>query len=537
MLAVDLTSAVVIPQLVTVVGALVAGVGAVLRSWIENRDARARGDRRLELAGKRTASAKEWLEISDLDESLRKRAHKNLAEAVDETERALYEASADSSTALRQLWRLLLLVRRRNPASYVLAVLFLFLSVFVWLLVCIPAPGDDDFSVPGAIALSIAITLLLRVAVGLLISLLENRSTSGGETLTELTVSNGAATMTTKGPHRLKKGDEIVVDASDDRFDGTFIITNKTEWTFSFKPSRWVADVESHEMHGWVCGESVKNQILGLFMIRGGRPRRPVAVSVLFLASVLGVSIWSVGNAVDDFDGEQYPLCYGEPYDGGYFGYFDLFQEVQEATEFLNSEAPVWGEPRSLPIGNVAPSGSGNTLVADDGTEFALDEFQLRYADEGVVLYRRDGDRRLTKIGEPCRPQQLNVRVTSEEDEAVRELFNFYDDTAGFETGEELFLIYPGTGDDADQQINAYFGPDGRLIAVCDELNYPEIQPCLEPDNVYVDAGLEALINRAFLTGLWILGFAIVARLLGGWLANKLEPPEPRSPDTSAVES
>ena len=64
MIAVDLNNDVIIPSGVAIVGAIVAGISAVLKSWFENRDARSRGDRKLDLATKRTAFAKDWIDIS-----------------------------------------------------------------------------------------------------------------------------------------------------------------------------------------------------------------------------------------------------------------------------------------------------------------------------------------------------------------------------------------------------------------------------------------------------------------------------------------
>jgi hypothetical protein len=522
-IAVDLSNDVVIPQLVAIVGAVVAGISAVLQSWIENKGARSRGDRKLDLARRRTEFAKEWIELSDsLGErtDLREQADKNLEEAVKEAERAFYEASADTSTALVQLRRLLLLVRRRNPASYVVSGLFLFLSVFVWLLVCIPAPEDEDPSLLVAIAISIALTFALRVVAGVVVSALERIAREDAETITTAAVHENVVTLTTKGPHGFPLGAEreVVVDASDDRFDGTFLVTPISEQEFTFKPRHWAPDVDRLSMHGWVCGDTVGTQLRRLFLVQGGRRTALEWVaSAVFLVSVVVVSVLLVSDARDDLDAAGYPFCYGQPYDGGYFGEVDDFETIEEAARFLNEDAPLWSASLALSTGAV-PAGDGR-LVADDGTEFVFDGYRLGYASGGTVLYERTGDNQLEPVDDPCEPQQRNVRRTTEPLDAAQ-LFNYFDDSAGYGTADELTALYESGRTGANQQVKVFFGPDGRLIPACDE-SYAEIQPCLEERNVYFDSGLDARINRIFQVGLMIFGFAIGLRLLI-WLLGKL---------------
>lgn len=556
MFAVDLSNDVVIPQLVTLVGALVAGGSAVLRSWIENKDARARGDRKLELARQRTAFAREWIEISesldagrsvppvsavgihelgrdDKRTQLRDQADKNLKEAVQEAERAFYEASADTSTALLQLRRLLMLVRRRNPASYVVTGLFLFLSVFVWLLVCIPAPGSD-FSLVAAIAISIVATVALRVVAGVVVGALEQFVRRDSETIKEIAVRDNTVTLTTRGPHGLSRDEQptVVIDASDDRFDGTFTVVPKTDTTFEFQLPRWMPDVESLDMRGWVCGDRVGQQIRRLFLIHGGRPHSvDLVVGALFVAAVVAFSVWAVSDARNDIDAEGYPFCQAQPYDGGYFGEYDPFLDTADAAVFLNEAAPLWAEPGSLPVGPVRLGTASGTLVAADGTEFVYDEVRLRFERGATVLYERTGDKRLEPIGDPCEPQPIPVEIDTFR-EGVIELFNFFDDSAGYGTGEEQQFIYQGD-QKSGRQIQAYFGPDGRLIPVCDEVNYPEIQPCLEERNVDFDSGLDATITRAFWTGVMILSFAIGLRLVI-WLLARLRATREQRPTEAA---
>jgi hypothetical protein len=133
---------------------------------------------------------------------------------------------------------------------------------------------------------------------------------------------------------------------------------------------------------------------------------------------------------------------------------------------------------------------------------------------------------RLERVDDPCEPQLRSVLVradqaatTEAQEDAVAELFNYFDDSAGFATGDP-YTVYESGPRDSNRQIEVFFGPDGRLIPACDE-SYSEIQPCLEEGNVSFDSGLDATINRLFQVGMTIVGFAIGLRLLI-WVLGRL---------------
>jgi hypothetical protein len=582
MIAVDLSNDVIIPSGVAIVGALVAGISAVLRSWFENKDARSRGDRKLDLAMRRTEFARSWIEISEkLDETtphtddtapgpdtpipeskaeLVKRARKELLESAEETEIAFYDATTDTSTGLGQLRRLLMLQRRRSLASYVVSALFLYLSVFVWLLVCIPTPGDDGYSIPAAIFISIVATFVLRVLAGLVVAGLERHATSPHEKIADVAVSEGVVTVTTEDEHGFEPDQHVLIDASNDKFDGTFKVRDVPDASsFTFK-MRTANAASIPGVTGWVSGDSVKSQIKRLFMIEGGHRRSTYVVSGLFLASIVGISIGAVA-AADRYDTEQHNVCVGDPYDGTYFGTSDPLFDPDDAANFIRFEAPPWStkfltftivetsenrENSFFESDYLRDQAAGETddwkswtLVDSNGDKYTLDAFGLRYEDKSTVLYRRIGDSGLKKIGDPCAPQRLDVTITDLNDSGTAAegtgsvLFEFYDDSANGDSS----IVSLRTGDDqgTHKQIKAYFGRDGRLIPVCDDVRYPEIYPCLEPTDAYYDSGLDAAVTRAFLVGLAIFLGAIVSRLIFGWIAKLLEPSEHPKRDMPAV--
>ncbi len=542
MIAVDLGREIFVPTAVALIGALVAGISAVVKSWFENRDARRRAERQLELADKRTKFVSQWVGISDeLDDddeakaAARERARAELDEAYNEAQLAFNQAKNDASTVFRQFRRLLMLVRRRNPVSYVVSGLFLFVTTFVWLLLCIPDPGDDSFSIVAAILLSLATTIVLRAVAELVIGLFERLSMSDGQTITDLAVRSNVVTVTTQASHGLAENQPVVVDASNDVFDGTFTVTSVPDsTTFTFEHR--AADVKSANVTGWVCGDTFKSQMRHLLMTDGGRPRSVQVVSGLFLVSLLAFSMFAVVTATDDLDADAYPQCYGAPYDGTYFGITDLDRflddegelDVDAAVEFLQDQVPLWSPDYSgITIAQRIRSDADRDveswlLVDDRGDEYGLDEYGLYFADGGSVLYAKSADDRLREIGDPCDPQQLTVHTPADapSDRDGPLLFVYFDDS-GDEADAGLVGLYEGQGDD-EVKIEAYFGRDGRLIPVCSAEN-PEIEPCIARDNVYFDSGLENTVSRLFAVGLQIIVFAIAARLLFGLIARGLD--------------
>lgn len=537
MIAVDLSNDVIVPSSVAIVGALAAGISAIFNSWFENRDARRKADRQLDLARRRVDFVNEWVAVSntldatDADDEVRAnqraddvaRARKELTEAADEAEAAFHDAKTDTSTVLREFRRLLMLVRRRNLASYVVAGLFLFVSIFVWLVVCIPQPGDDSFSVATAIFLSLSATIALRLVAELAVTVLERSSTSDAQTITRVAVKDDVATITTKAAHGLSANQEVIIDASNDTFDGRVTVTSVTKTTFSF-PLR-VADVRSASVTGWVCGEAVAEQLKRLALVPSGRRVSTYVVSGLFFVSLLVVSVLVVNAARHDLDRAAYPNCIGESYAGSYFGALDLYlASADDAVRFLGEDVPPWTSFKApIEITKRTTDSSGATILEDrNGDEYVVTETgDLKYADESTVLYARAGDLRLTKLSKPCDPQSLSVRRTDKPD-AQRELFVYYDDSNGYLTAKDLTYVYPGTGP-GTVRIETYFGRDGRMIPVCNDIDYPEIQPCLDRSNAYYDSGLDAWVTRAFWVGLQIVGFALLSRLLFGLFAAAIE--------------
>lgn len=624
MIALNLSNDVIIPSGVAIVGALVAGISAILRSWIENRDARTRGDRKLDLAMKRTEFAREWITIGQqLDDDgpnagdtgpniddprpeskagLIEHARSELYEAARETQIAFYDATTDTSTGLGQLRRLLMLTRRRTLASYVVSGLFLYSTIFVWLIVCIPTPGDDGFSIVAAIFISIVATFVLRVLAGSVVGGLERRAISDAERITDVAVNDNVVTITTKAPHGFETGQTVTIDASDDRFDGTFddvgvpVVENVPDENGVFGANTFTFELRSANAQslpgvtGWVCGDSVKEQMRRLFMINH-RTRRPARLaSGLFLLSIVAMSTTAVVVADNLYDRGDYPRCIGDPYDGTYYGVDDHLFDVSAAEDLIQVTAPVWSDywltfsikkseqnttNTYFDSDYLQKTGPGEqddspswTLWDTNDQKYFLDDRGLRYYDKNTVLYRRFGDSGLRPIGKPCAPQSLQVSITQatilgfddnqyvvpgryevddqnttvffprewrpgEEELYEMSLFEYYDDSS--RTGVSWISLPTAGAPGKTNTIDAYFGRDGRLIPVCNDVNYPEISPCLDKSDAYHDSGLDRAVTLAFWTGLVILVGTIVSRLLFGWIANRFDPPSPKEPKQSAV--
>lgn len=590
MFAVDLDQAIVIPTGVAVIGALVAGASAALNSWFENRDVRRRVERQLDLARKRTEFVEQWVSVSekveqpvsvgkeveqpvsvgepnsdekDMPLEVHERARRELDQAYDDARAAFRQARTDGSTFGRKLRWLLMLVRRRNPASYLVSGSFLFLSVFAWLLVCIPDPSYDDFSVLAAVFVSVSITVGLRVVAEMIVSVFERFRKSPAQRITNVSVSADLVTLTTLGHHGLTEGQEVVVDVLNDLFDGTYNITGVPELN-EFRFEHRAPNISSAQMTGWVCGDTPRQQLRHLLMIQGGRGRPAYAISGLFLLSLVVVSAISTSGSVDDLDLES--RCIGDDYFGGYFG--DVWPDdlevagwrfidesgaidVERYVELLNfpprwtPELPILIENSvlidsfDLEMGDMEQSTEVYEVWVLENTfqpDFVLEGDLLVYGDGNVILTTKDPNGRLRPLDDPCKPQTLTVARESIEFGDTEDSFAEYDENvaegefAGFGDPQLLFVYYgverveylydrPREG---TMEIDAYFGHDGRLIPVCDE-ERPEILPCLVAGDVYFDSGLVASVWALFRVSLSILGLAILARILFGALVAAAE--------------
>lgn len=174
-----------------VIGAVVAGISAVVKAAYERRDQRLTAARQLELATKRTEFVSSWLQVSrtlaDDEEFLAEanaKARAELVEAYLEAQHALADgqsaAARDSRTTLvDQVRWVLLLERRRHWLSYVAVGTFWMLTLFLWLGITEETGDGEDEIATWEYALFVAfITIVLRCAVGALVSWLERRAAS-----------------------------------------------------------------------------------------------------------------------------------------------------------------------------------------------------------------------------------------------------------------------------------------------------------------------------------------------------------------------
>ena len=174
-----------------VIGAVVAGISAVVKAAYERRDRRLTAARQLELATKRTEFVASWLQISrTLDDDAaflaeaNAKARAELVEAYEEAQHALADGRSatarDSwSTLADQVRSVLLLERRRHWMSYVVTGSLWVCVLFVWLGVT-EANGDDtdDVATWEYLLAAAFLTILLRLVAGALVSWLERRATS-----------------------------------------------------------------------------------------------------------------------------------------------------------------------------------------------------------------------------------------------------------------------------------------------------------------------------------------------------------------------
>jgi len=188
-----------------VLGALVAGISAVVKSAFDRREARRSAERQLELASKRTEFVKEWLDVIRTldDENLSKaaaiRVKPDLELAYTDAQQALHrsrsnlEESWGNKVRSQFLW-LLMLKPRRRAASYITVVVFYVVTLYFWFflfipedLVYTPAEIAEDPSVVTSIGVELitatTITIVLRVVAGLVVRALERRAKPAAEDL------------------------------------------------------------------------------------------------------------------------------------------------------------------------------------------------------------------------------------------------------------------------------------------------------------------------------------------------------------------
>ncbi len=534
MIAIDLGSEILLPAVVTLVGAVVAGLSAAVKSWIENRGARRRAERQIELADQRTKFVGSWVGVSDTLEdapapgSPRDRARSELDQAFVDAQRAYDQAKNETSTVFRQFRRLLMLVRRRNPASYVVSGLFLFVATFTWLLVCIPEPSNDEFSIFSAVLISFVTTIVLRCVAELVVNFFEHRRTPDNQTVSDLSAESNVVTITTRAPHGLSPNEMVVVDVTKDVFDGTFTVVSVPTPT-SFTVEHAVADTAAADVKGWVCGDGIKMQMKQLLMIDGNHGRAGKVLGGLFLVWVLYSSMSMVYAMTTELDTDDYPSCNGMLYVGSYFGDNDLPKFLDErgepdvalAVEFLEDEVPLWS-PEFSGISIVEQIEFADsrdlpdvwTLVDSEGNRYVLDEYGLYYEDASTELHTKTVDDRLEELGDPCDPQEITVHTLSGEwtqrDGPL--LFLRFDPSA--DESDFIEELYEGEGEN-ERKIEAYFGHDGRLIPVC-SADGTRIEPCIARANVYYDSGLDYTVSLLFEYALGVITLLIIGRLLLG---------------------
>lgn len=180
-----------------VVGALVAGLSAVVKTVYERRDERLTAHRQLELASKRTEFVSEWLEVCrsvagddvEFAASATSRARAELEEAYEEAQQALSRSrsaltQSSSMTVGQQLGSVLMLRRRRRAMSYVAVAMFYVVVVSLWAgslslepKVIDREPNDDYLPLWQYALVAAVSTIVLRFLVGAFVAWLEGRGT------------------------------------------------------------------------------------------------------------------------------------------------------------------------------------------------------------------------------------------------------------------------------------------------------------------------------------------------------------------------
>lgn len=459
----------VIPTVVALSGVIVAGLSAVLTTYFENRDARRNIQRQLDLATKRTEFIEKWISVSRSfgeHAEARTKALAELNEAYDDAQVAIQQSQQRDSSVFRRLGFLLMLQRRESLASYVASGLFLFASVAIWMLWCIPEPGFQ-FSVAGAVLGAISMTFFLRVLAEVVVRGLEGFSR-----------------------WRSRRRDARRPVAS---------------------PS---PDSEAPESGG----VAVADQLRLLVMIQPRRNMVSYAVSALF---VLGVSasalvmfqqaIWA--EPLDD-------VACAARYDGGYYGEvipddqgfppYD-YSETESPTGF-SFEGDVYLQD-DLGVTYVGWESFG--YVNEDGS--AVPEFFDVYLWDDARLT----DRRGNSLDKECKSIQVKLteRRGTPAEGAVPEgrlLYGYFDEYNNY---EQVEFYLGGTG---STTLEGYYATDDRFMPVCTD-ERPSLYTCIDPGDVYYDSGAYRLVSRLVSAGFWIIGIALAARLVAGLLVFGLE--------------
>ncbi len=174
-----------------VVGAIVAGLSALVKGVIERRDARVTAERQLALATTRTAFIKEWLAVSNdvndpayaQDAAIRAKA--DLEQAYQEANEAL----ARGRSVIDESWRdkvvdqlrwLLLIRDRHATAARSVVIACYVLVIFTWFAMLLPEEAGDPDALPlwqDALVAAI-VTIILRAVAGFAVRALDARRTT-----------------------------------------------------------------------------------------------------------------------------------------------------------------------------------------------------------------------------------------------------------------------------------------------------------------------------------------------------------------------
>ena len=208
----DVVQQALIAAAVGAVGALIAGVTAVVKSWFAGRDQRLRASNQLDLATKRSQFVQDWVSAHEhlpLDDEARQRINARAVEELDEAyqeaqigfARGRSAASVPFSQTVKDQLRELLLLRSGLRWISKLVVVAFYLAVAVTLVGLVPqaawyaeavdcredptlakcgpdtgVPSDYiDITVVEALLISAAIVVVLRLLFGACVNWLERR--------------------------------------------------------------------------------------------------------------------------------------------------------------------------------------------------------------------------------------------------------------------------------------------------------------------------------------------------------------------------
>lgn len=172
-----------------VLSSVVAGIGALIKTSLERRDARRSAHRQLELATVRTQFVKEWLEVSrslggdaEYVQAATDKALDELDQAYADAQHALEDGKSAlegsvTSGVVHQLRRFAMLVRRERIGSYVVAAVMYVFVVSMWVSALGPldATDPDELTRTEWIVYAAVSTLVLRVLAGAIVGVVERR--------------------------------------------------------------------------------------------------------------------------------------------------------------------------------------------------------------------------------------------------------------------------------------------------------------------------------------------------------------------------